>query len=161
MKKAALLFAVLILCLTLSGCVITFQNSLESLTRWVERHREPWEKIVSAQRDGSIRYDRELTDQWGKLFWSGELEYVSYNQGNGDYKLYFNEVMGPPEGERYLIWSVRSMEEIAPLIPGEEANLQEKTDSRMYWTGLGIGYGYMIVERIFDNWYYIEYNRPT
>ena len=87
---------------------------------------------------------------------------VWYNPDTGDYNLHFNGITEPLEGDQYLIWSRRSMEEIAPLFPYDPGTLEEKTDTRMYWTEIGAGdRGYVLVERVDENWYYIEYNYPT
>jgi hypothetical protein len=163
MKKAALLIAALILCLTLTGCSMLQSKSRESLTQWVADHREAWKKIVSApQTAGIVRLDRGLADLWSGLFRDGQLENVWYNPDTGDYDLRFNGIAEPLEGDQYLIWSRRSMEEIAPLFPNDPGTLEEKTDTRMYWTGIGSGRrGYVLVERIDENWYYVEYNDPT
>ena len=163
MKKAVLLITVVILCLALTGCSMLQSKSRESLTRWVTDHREAWKKIVSApQAAETVRLDRGLADLWSGLFRDGQLENVWYDLDTGDYELRFNGIAEPLEGDQYLIWSRRSMEEIAPLFPNDPATLEEKTDTRMYWTGIGAGdRGYVLVEQIDENWYYVEVNYPT
>ena len=163
MRKMLLVLVTVMLCLFLTGCSMLQSKSQESLTQWVTDHREAWEKIISAPQDaGSVRLDRGLTDQWSVLFRDGRLEYVWYNPDTGDYNLHFNGITEPLEGDQYLIWSRRSMEEIAPLFPYDPGTLEEKTDTRMYWTEIGAGdRGYVLVERVDENWYYIEYNYPT
>ena len=163
MKKAALLAAAVILCLVLTGCSMLQSKSRESLTRWVTEHRETWNKIVSApQPDKSVRYDRELADQWSRLFRGGRLRDVYYAPETGDYYLYFNGFAEYPEGDQYLIWSRRSIGDIAPTFRDDPGTLEEKSETRLYLTGIGAGKGgYVLVEQIDENWYYVEYNHPT
>ena len=87
---------------------------------------------------------------------------VWYNPDTGDYNLRFNGIAEPLEGDQYLIWSRRPIEEIAPLFRNDPGILEEASQTRMYWTGIGSGgRGYILVEQIGENWYYIEYNLPT
>ena len=161
--KRLMLVCVMILCLALTGCSMLQAKSQESLTQWVTDHREAWEKIISApQAAGSVQLDRGLADQWSGLFRDGRLENVWYHPDTGDYHLCFNGIAEPLEGDQYLIWSRRPMEEIAPLFPNDPGILEEASQTRMYWTGIGAGgRGYLLVEQIDENWYYIEYNHPT
>ena len=163
MRKMLLVLVTVMLCLFLTGCSMLQSKSQESLTQWVTDHREAWEKIISAPQDaGSVRLDRGLSDQWSVLFRDGRLEYVWYNPDTGDYNLRFNGIAEPLEGDQYLIWSRRPMEEIAPLFPDDPGILVEASQTRMYWTGIGAGgRGYILVEQIGENWYYIEDNLPT
>ncbi|MBR4502754.1 MAG: hypothetical protein IKP22_12860 [Clostridia bacterium] len=160
-KKAALIIAAMILYLALTGC--NTSKSRDSMTRWLTDNREAWDKIISAHQTGRrIRYDRELADQWSSLFRDGRLREISYNPDTGDCNLDFNGTDEIPEGDRYLVFSGRSMEEIAPLGPLDDPIIQQKTESRLYYTGIGAGgRGYVLVERIEENWYYIEYYYPT
>ena len=154
---------VMILCLALTGCSALQSKSQESLARWVADHRRPWEKIVSATQpaDGSIRFDRTLADQWSSLFRDGRLEDVYWDRETGDYHLRFNGVGEPLEGDQYLIWSKRAMEDFAPRF-GDEGTLEEISETRLYRTGIGAGgRGYVLVERLEENWYYVEDNLPT
>ncbi len=161
--KRLMLVWVMMLCLALTGCSMLQSKSRESLMQWVTDHREAWEKIISApQTSGIVRLDRGLVDQWSGLFRDGRLENVWYHPDTGDYHLRFNGIAEPLEGDQYLIWSRRPMEEIAPLFPNDPGILEEASQTRMYWTGIGAGgRGYILVEQIGENWYYIEYNLPT
>lgn len=154
---------VMILCLSLTGCSTLQSNSREAMARWVADNRETWKKIVSApQPAGSIRYDRELAGLWSRLFRDGRLSDVCYAPDTGDYSLYFNGAAEPPEGDRYLIWSRRTAEDVAPLLPDDPGTLEEKSETRLYRTGIGAGgRGYVLVEQIDENWFYVEYNVPT
>ena len=76
--------------------------------------------------------------------------------------MYFNGVSEVLEGDQYLVWSDRTIEEISPLLPDDPGTIEEKTDVRLYCTGIGMGgRGYVLVERITENWYYVEYCLPT
>ena len=163
MKRAALLAVTMILCLALAGCGSLQSKSQESLTRWVEENRETWEKAISTVRNGrGIRIDRELTDQWSKLFRDGRLSHISCTPEGSDCLLFFNGIGTVLEGDQYLVWSERPIGEIAPMFPDDPGTLKEKTDTRLYWTGIGSGgRGYILVERIAENWYYVEYSLPT
>ena len=163
LKKAALLIITMILCLAMTGCNAFLSKSRDSLIKWLADNREAMEKMISAEQTGRIiRYDRELLDQWSSLFRDGQLREVSYNPDTGDCNLDFYGYDEIPEGDRYLVFSSRSMEEIAPLDPLDNPIIQQKTESRLYYTGVGAGgRGYILVERIEENWYYIEYNYPT
>lgn len=163
MKKAVSLVVTIILCLALTGCGMLYSKSQESLTQWVTDNREAWEKIVSVPRiGGSVRIDQELTDQWSRLFKDGRLNYVHCNPETGDCSLHFNGIAKVLEGDQYLVWSGQPIEEIAPLLPDDPGTLEEKTDPRLYFTGVGAGgRGYVLVERITENWYYVEYSLPT
>ena len=161
--KRLMMVCALILCMVLTGCNMLLSKSRDSLTRWVADNREAWEKIVSThQPSGSIRVDQGLADQWSRLFRDGHLRDVYWNTETGDYHLYFNGITEPLEGDQYLIWSKRPMEDIAPQFAGDPGMLEEKNETRLYWTGVGAGSrGYILVERVDDNWYYVEYNYPT
>ena len=163
MRKMLLVLVTVMLCLSLTGCSMLQSKSRESLTQWVTDHREAWEKIISApQAAGSVRLDRGLADQWSGLFRDGRLENVWYHADPGDYHLRFNGIAEPLEGDQSLIWSRRPIEEIAALFPNDPGILEEASQTRMYWTGIGAGgRGYILVEQIGENWYYIEYNLPT
>ena len=163
LKKTALLIITMILCLAMTGCNAFLSKSRDSLIKWLADNREAMEKMISAEQTGRIiRYDRELVDQWSSFFRDGRLGEVSYDQNTGDCHLNFNGIDEIPEGDRYLVFSRRSMEEIAPMTFLDNRIIQEKTESRLYYTGVGSGgRGYILVERIDENWYYIEYNYPT
>ncbi len=163
MKRIALSAIFVILCLTLTGCNMLCSPSQESLTQWVQDHRETWEKaVVKPQGGGSVRIDRELTDQWNRLFRDGRLHHVYWNPETGSCSLYFNGFSTVLEGDQYLVWSGQPIEEIAPRFPDDSGTLAERTDTRLYFTGVGSGgRGYILVERIAENWYYVEYSWPT
>ena len=152
--KRLILVWLMIMCLALTGCSMLQSKSRESLMQWVTDHREAWKKIISApQTSGIIRLDRGLVDQWSGLFRDGQLENVWFHPDTGDYHLIFNGIAEPLEGDQYLIWSRRPMEEIAPLFPDDPGILEEASQTRMYWTGIGAGgRGYLLVEQIDENW---------
>ena len=159
-KKAALL-ALAVLCMAVTGCSLFFSKSQESLTNWAREHRETWEEILSLPRPGAaVRRDGELTGPWSR-FRDGRLREVYCDPETGDFSLFFNGYAKPPEGDQCLVWSNRPAEEIVPPLP-DEAEVLQRTDTRLHLTGFGAGgKGYVIAERLFENWYYLEYNFPT
>ena len=53
------------------------------------------------------------------------------------------------------------MEDFAPRFGGE-GTLEEISETRLYCTGIGAGgRGFVLVERLEENWYYVEYNAPS
>ena len=55
----------------------------------------------------------------------------------------------------------RQIGKIEP-ISGDTGTLEEMTDDRLYRTGVGVGgRGYTLVERIAENWWFIEIYWPT
>ena len=162
MKRMVLVW-VMILCMVLTGCGMPQLKSRDSLIQWASNNRVALQNIVSVpQTAGRIRVNREQADQWNKMFQDGQLKEVYFNAETGDYYLYFNGVAEPIEGDQYLVWSKRPIEDIAPPFPDEPGTLEEKSETRIYWTGIGAaGQGYVLVERIDENLYYVEASYPT
>lgn len=163
MKKTALQIVIAILCLALTGCSTFHSKSKESLTQWVTENRKTWEKVFPASNTGGpVIIGRELADQWSGLFHDGRLDYVTIDPETRNCCFYFNGLRNLPEGNQYFVWSGQPIEEIAPVFPNDPGILEEKTDTRLYFTGIGSGgRGYVLVEQIEKNWYFVEYNFPT
>ena len=161
--KRLMLVCMMILCMVLAGCGVLQSKSRDSLIQWASDNRVALQNIVSVpQTAGRIRIDRGQADQWSKLFQDGRLREVYFNAETGDYHLYFNGVAEPIEGDQYLVWSKRPIEDIAPPFPDDPGTLEEKSETRIYWTGIGAaGQGYVLVERIDENLYYVEASYPT
>ena len=163
MKKTALQIVIAILCLALTGCGTFHSKSKESLMQWVTENRKTWEKACFASNAGeAVIINRELADQWSGLFHDGRLDYVSFDPETRNCSFYFNGIRNLPEGDQYVVWTGQSMEEIAPVFPYDPGILEEKTDTRLYYTGIGSGgWGHVLVEQIEKNWYFVEYDFPT
>ena len=161
--KRMMLVWVMILCMVLTGCGMPQLKSRDSLIQWASNNRVALQNVVSVpQTAGRIRVNREQADQWSKLFQDGQLKEVYFSAETGVYHLYFNGVAEPIEGDQYLVWSKRPIEDIAPPFPDDPGTMEEKSETRIYWTGIGAaGQGYVLVEQIDENLYYVEASYPT
>ena len=161
--KRLMLVWVMILCMVLTGCGMPQLKSRDSLIQWASNNRVALQNVVSVpQTAGRIRVNREQADQWSKLFQDGQLKEVYFNAETGVYHLYFNGGAEPIAGDQYLVWSKRPIEDIAPPFPDDPGTMEEKSETRIYWTGIGAaGQGYVLVERIDENLYYVEASYPT